>query len=77
MIEIGFSWFALLYVAAGLLTVFGLWLYYDWRDKHLYERERARVAFHCIKCGQVYSERQRAEVAICPTCGFENQKLKF
>jgi rubredoxin len=72
-----FSLFALLYVAAGLVVVFGLWFYYDWRDKNIYQEVRSQMIFHCVKCGHIYTASRGKEVATCPQCGFENNKLKF
>lgn len=77
MIPIDFSWFVLLYVGSGLALLFGFWLYYDLRDRRLYEEVRERVTFHCIKCGQLYTDRSTEDASACPQCGFENAHLKF
>lgn len=68
---------ALIYTFSALALILGLWLYYDLRDKNLYEAERKKVIFHCIKCDKIYTSRQGAEVAPCPRCHFENSRLKF
>lgn len=63
-----------------LLTVgffFCLWMYYDRRDHALYEHERRKVVFHCIRCNHLYTRRAGAETAVCPRCGHENARLKF
>ncbi|MEM9226942.1 MAG: hydrogenase nickel incorporation protein HypA [Verrucomicrobiota bacterium] len=77
MIEIDFSFFALMYIGAGIAVILGLWIYYDKRDRVLYERIRLRSTFHCIKCGALYTKQGAPEVSACPECGFENAKLKF
>lgn len=77
MIPIDFSWFALLYVGAGMALIFGIWLFYDIRDRKLYEEVRERVTFHCIKCGHIYTGIRGSDVSACPQCGFENTRLKF
>ena len=77
MIALDFSVFAALYVALGLLVILGLWFYYDRRDKRLYEEERAKMIFHCIKCGNLYSRVGTVETARCSRCGFENARLRF
>ncbi len=77
MISIDFSWFALLYVGAGSALIFGLWIFYENRDKRVYQAARERVTFHCIKCGELYTDSRQKEVSPCPQCGFENARLKF
>lgn len=77
MIPIDFSWFALLYVGAGMALIFGFWFYYDIRDYRLYQEVRDRVTYHCIKCGRIYTAHREKEVSACPKCGFENARLKF
>ncbi|KAF0093855.1 MAG: hypothetical protein E1N59_2508 [Puniceicoccaceae bacterium 5H] len=70
------TFFALL-VGGSLFGIAALWLYYDRRDHHYYDLLRQRHAFHCVKCGTLYSLRQHEEVGKCPVCGFQNQRLKF
>lgn len=68
---------ALIYTFSAFALVLALWLYYDLRDKNIYESERKKVIFHCIKCDKIYTARQGAEVASCPRCTFQNARLKF
>jgi len=68
---------ALIYIFSALALIFGLWLFYDRRDKNLYEAERKKVVFHCIKCDKIYTGKQGSEAARCPRCSFENSRLKF
>lgn len=77
MITLDFAWFAVLYTGAGLAMVFGLWLYYDLRDKRVYQEVRERATYHCVKCGTLYTDGREREVSACPRCGFENARLKF
>jgi len=77
MIPLAIDLFFLLYLGAGFLLIFGLWFYYDWRDKHLYEDQRHRVIFHCVKCSEIYTAPYRTEECVCPRCGFANGRLKF
>ncbi len=77
MIRVDYELFILLYLCTGIATIFGLWFYYDRRDKRLYEAERIRVVFHCLKCGQLFTEKKQAEVAECPRCGYENSRIRF
>ncbi len=65
------------YCLLVLLFFFGVWIYYDRRDHALYDSERRKVTFHCIRCGQLYSGRARTETAVCPRCGHTNARLKF
>lgn len=77
MFVIDLSLGALIYIFSALAFIIGLWLYYDLRDKNLYEAERKKVIFHCVKCDKIYTCRQGAEVGTCPRCNFENARLKF
>lgn len=69
--------FFLLYLGAGFLLLFGLWFYYDWRDKHHFQAPRSKVIYHCIKCGQIYTGPHGSEESDCPHCGFTNGRLRF
>jgi predicted RNA-binding Zn-ribbon protein involved in translation (DUF1610 family) len=69
--------FFLLYLGAGFLLLFGLWFYYDWQERRLYETRRTQVIYHCIKCGQIYTGPAHSEEQDCPKCGFTNGRLRF
>jgi uncharacterized paraquat-inducible protein A len=69
--------FFILYVGVGMLVIFGLWLYYDLRDRNRHSAERDKVIFHCIKCSQIYTAPEKTEEAECPKCGFTNGRLRF
>ena len=60
-----------------MATLFGLWLYYDRRDRRFYDATRHRTTFHCLKCGEVYTSAGAGEVASCPRCGHSNPRLRF
>lgn len=68
---------ALIYIFSALALIVGLWIFYDLRDNNLYEAERKRTIFHCVKCDKIYTEKQGIEVARCPRCAFENTRLKY
>lgn len=41
-------------------------------------RERLREnVYHCLKCGSIYTSRDKGESASCPVCGYRNGRLKF
>jgi uncharacterized paraquat-inducible protein A len=61
-------------LAVGFLA---LWLYYDRREHHRFERERRKTTFHCIRCDQLYTAKTGVELAKCPRCGHDNTRLKF
>jgi hypothetical protein len=72
-----FTFDVLLY---GLLVlgVFGfLWAYYDRRDRALYDAERRKITFHCIRCDHLFTEKDGTDTANCPKCGHANTRLKF
>lgn len=54
-----------------------LWIYYDRRDRDLYERQRRKISFHCIRCDHLYTQPVGTETADCPKCGHHNTRLKF
>lgn len=76
MIPIDFELFTLLYLLTGGLLIFGLWVFYEWRDRALYAPQRAVGAFHCVRCGALYTGSTRKMVS-CPRCGMENASLRF
>lgn len=59
----------------GLFSV--LWIYYDRRDRALYDRQRRKITFHCIRCDYLYTQPVGTETADCPKCGHNNVRLKF
>ncbi|MGJ3243186.1 MAG: hydrogenase nickel incorporation protein HypA [Opitutales bacterium] len=77
MIPIPLSWFLFAYVVSGLLLIFGLWLYYDFRDSRALEKSRGRVLFFCVRCNALYERPKGTEVAACSRCGQENIRLQF
>lgn len=62
---------------AGLGFIFTLWFYYDRRDRRLFDEARHQRAFHCVRCGRLFSTFGGAEVAACPHCEYTNVRLKF
>jgi Zn finger protein HypA/HybF involved in hydrogenase expression len=68
---------AVVYSLLALGFFFGVWIYYDRRDHALYDTERRKVTFHCIRCGQLYTAKSGTETAACPRCGHTNARLKF
>jgi DNA-directed RNA polymerase subunit RPC12/RpoP len=68
---------ALIYTFSAALLILSLWLHYDRRDRKLYEAERRKVIFHCIRCDKIYTGREGSEELACPRCQFQNVRLKF
>jgi hypothetical protein len=61
-----------------VLGLFGfLWVYYDRRDRTMYDAERRKITFHCIRCNTLYAEKSGSATAPCPKCGHVNVRLKF
>jgi uncharacterized paraquat-inducible protein A len=72
--------FTLLVLLYGLLVLglfATLWLYYDRRDRTLYDAERRKITFHCIRCDALYTQKPGTETAPCPRCSHPNTRLKF
>ncbi len=67
----------LLAVAGGIALLFALWVYYDRRDRRLYDGTRRKTTFHCLKCGHVYTGVEPPELCPCPRCGQPNSRLHF
>jgi len=72
-----FTFAIILYGACALGVFLVLWLYYDRRDRSLYDVERRKISFHCIRCDHLYTEKAGTETAPCPKCGHLNVRLKF
>jgi Zn finger protein HypA/HybF involved in hydrogenase expression len=66
-----------LYCLLVLVFFFGVWIYYDRRDHAIFDAERRRVTFYCIRCGQLYTAKSGDGAATCPKCGHTNARLKF
>ena len=77
MFTISLSLGAVIYLLSACVLVFGLWLYYDRRDRSLYELQRRRTIFHCIKCDKLYTAQAGTETCACPRCAFRNARLTF
>lgn len=72
-----FSLHVVLYGLMVLGVISGLWIYYDRRDRALYDTQRRKISFHCIRCDHLYVEKDGTETAACPKCGHVNVRLKF
>jgi Zn finger protein HypA/HybF involved in hydrogenase expression len=68
---------ASLYCLLVLVFFFGVWIYYDRRDHALFDSERQKLTFYCLRCGRLYTAKSRNETAVCPQCGHTNTRLKF
>ena len=77
LVTLSLDVFFFLFLSAGLSLVIGLWFYYDWRDRSLYDLERFPVLFHCIKCDSIYTAKKESDLVACPHCRFENSRLIF
>lgn len=67
----------LIYGLAVFGLLFGLWFYYDRRDRAFFDAGRRKISFHCIRCDHLYTQAAGTETAACPKCGHENVRLKF
>jgi len=68
---------AAVYCSLVGLVFLATWLYYDRRDHALFEQERRKTTFHCIRCDRLYTAAAGAELGRCPRCGHENSRLRF
>lgn len=67
----------LVYVSSGIVLMISLWLYGEYQHTGFYKQQQVSVIFHCIKCGQLYVEKEKTETAPCPQCRFKNVRLQF
>ena len=65
------------YLMFGIGIIALLWAYFDYRDKHFYQSERAKTVFHCIKCGKIYADKVGVKQSHCPSCQFKNTRLQY
>lgn len=77
MISIDISVFVVIYLITGFVVVFGLSIYYDVRDRGMYDRVRQLGSYHCVRCQHLYSANRHCRTVNCPVCGFANTRLKF
>ena len=72
--------FVTVLLSCGVLGIFLLWLYCDWKDTVGMRLRWKRSAFLCQKCNHVYEARlprKKKPEAACPYCGAENTHLHF
>ncbi|WP_404425658.1 hydrogenase nickel incorporation protein HypA [Nibricoccus sp. IMCC34717] len=67
---------ALLCLAVLLFFLF-LWKYYDRRDFSVFENERRKTTFLCVRCETLYTHTGDPETCECPRCRFVNARLRF
>lgn len=68
---------AMVYTLCAYGAVFVLWFLSDMRDRALYDSERRKGTFHCIRCDHLYAARAGTETCPCPRCQFRNTRLQF
>jgi hypothetical protein len=66
-----------LYGVFVLGAIGALWVFYDRRDRALYDAQRRKISFHCIRCDHLYVAKEGTETAPCPRCAHVNVRLKF
>lgn len=64
-------------VSVTLSFIIGLWLYFDHCEKDRFEKRRLWGIFHCIKCGRIYTYKDKQAHVPCPDCSFKNNNLKY
>ena len=67
----------IIFTVFGISCIFGLWLYYDHRDRNLYQAQRERAVFHCVRCRHLYSSTKAQYDVSCPKCNLKNDHLQF
>jgi hypothetical protein len=68
---------ALIYTFGVCAGILGLWVFYDLRDRGMYDSERRKAIFHCIRCDKLYTARAGTETCPCPRCQHRNARLRF
>lgn len=77
VITVSLSVGALIYTLCALGLIIGLWWFYDLRDRALFDAERRKAIFHCIRCDKLYTALDGTETCPCPKCEFRNTRLRF
>ncbi|OAM87204.1 hydrogenase nickel incorporation protein HypA [Termitidicoccus mucosus] len=54
-----------------------MWIFYDRRDYALFDHERRKSTFLCVRCEHLYAAAGSPEECPCPKCGHENARLKY
>jgi len=77
MIELSLDVVISTFLLIGFLFFFGLWHFYDRRDRRYFDSKRHYRSFHCVKCDALYGSYEEGETVECPKCLFRNGALKF
>ncbi len=64
----------LLILIAGIAF---LWFWYERRNLSQYAALRNRAIYICIRCGNVYQASGGKDMATCPSCNYDNLRLRF
>ena len=68
MITINFSDAISAYLCGALLLVFGLWIFYNYREPHRRLSDDTEKITQCPYCSYVFINQQKSEIFSCPEC---------
>lgn len=57
----------------ALVTILGVWLYYESRKDPSRESHQHGRLYQCVNCGCVYDEPRQVPMARCPRCDHINE----
>jgi hypothetical protein len=77
MLHVGIESFLAAFLILGMLFFLLASIYYDRRDRRLYDDTRRQHVHHCVKCGKTYTSSESGAAVACPACLFKNSALRF
>ena len=66
-----------IYVAALLGTLIGLWIYSEMRRRRFWPTHSEDRIFRCKNCGYVYTDDPDVDRSRCSQCGKLNEPIEF
>lgn len=66
-----------LFITLALLTLLGLYVFYDRRSERFARSGTREAAHHCIRCDTLYTAERDENLHACPKCGYANPRLKY
>lgn len=74
MIPVEFSLAVALYLSLTVVSIFFVWLIFEFRKKLKVTHYGQDVLWQCTVCTYVYLGNQYQELSVCPRCGSYNQR---
>lgn len=76
LLDLPLDVFFAVFLGLGVFVLFALWIYYESRRRPS-DSGRDKVLYHCVRCGCLYSGKSDESKKACPSCGYQNIRLRF